>query len=46
METQWPFPSAVLRKLSYSSRVPGGFVVPDPCTSSKPRRLVDGDGGR
>ncbi|MFH8388235.1 hypothetical protein [Streptomyces sp. NPDC018036] len=25
---------------------PGGFVVPDPCTSWKLRRLLDGDGGR
>ncbi|MGC4982181.1 serine/threonine-protein kinase [Streptomyces sp. DT193] len=46
VETCWPFPSTALRKLSYSSQAPGGFVLPDPCTSPKLRRLLDGDGGR
>ncbi|MEU4167011.1 serine/threonine-protein kinase [Streptomyces sp. NPDC026665] len=44
VETCWPFPSPALRKLSYTSQTPGGFVLPDPCTSPKLRRLLDGDG--
>ncbi|MGW2783647.1 serine/threonine-protein kinase [Streptomyces populi] len=46
VETRWPFPSTALRKLSYSSQAPGGFVLPDPCVSLKLRRLLDGDDGR
>ncbi|MFE2302942.1 serine/threonine-protein kinase [Streptomyces sp. NPDC059445] len=46
VETCWPFPSTALRKLSYSSQAPGGFVLPDPGTSWKLRRLLDGDDGR
>ncbi|MFD5519317.1 serine/threonine-protein kinase [Streptomyces sp. NPDC127066] len=46
VETCWPFPSTALRKLSYSSRAPGGFVLPDSCASPKLRRLLDGDGDR
>ncbi|MFF4536983.1 serine/threonine-protein kinase [Streptomyces aureus] len=43
VETRWPFPSAPLRKLSYPSQEPGGFVLPDPCYARKLRRLLDGD---
>ncbi|MFD6553174.1 pentapeptide repeat-containing protein [Streptomyces sp. NPDC058398] len=46
VETCWPFPSTALRKLSYSSQAPGGFVLPDACASPKLRRLLDGDGAR
>ncbi|MGW3820248.1 serine/threonine-protein kinase [Streptomyces sp. NPDC005046] len=43
VETLWPFESSALRRMSSPSDAPGGFVLPNPCTSPKLRRLLDGD---
>ncbi|MFI1439779.1 protein kinase domain-containing protein [Streptomyces fructofermentans] len=44
VDTHWPFEQSALRRLSRPSGEAGGFVLPDPRTSPRLRRLLDGTG--